>query len=76
LKWVVIALAMAFAAECYTSLDMKSNTCHALCRRDEYAFGYYEAKSDSCVCANRFKWREYTKQVLGVRGMPASEGWH
>ncbi len=72
MKYWLVLISIATAAECYTKLDLFSSNCDALCKRDEFEFGYYELRSDSCICANRYKYKEMNKRPLKVHGMPGT----
>jgi len=62
-------MAMAMAADkCYTTQDVKTNVCWALCRQDGYDTGAYEQKTDSCICGQRKEYKEYTQTVLKIIG--------
>lgn len=59
-------LIQSSSAECLSKDDIKTNVCWALCRADGFDTGFFETKSDSCVCGQRKKYKEITDKVIRV----------
>lgn len=62
----------AFADEpkCYTSTDMKSYVCWALCRQEGASTGKYLDKKRTCLCGIEKDFKEFTESVIKILPEP------
>ena len=54
------------AIACLTENDVKNRVCWAMCRGEGFDTGFFEIKTDSCICGQRKKFKDITDKALKV----------
>jgi hypothetical protein len=49
-----------------TEVDVKNSVCWAMCRSEGFDTGFFEIKTDSCICGQRKRFKDITDKALKV----------
>ena len=67
--------ALLITAACLNAKDIKNGICWGLCRNDGFDLGYFEEKTNSCICGARMKFKEITEKQIRVVPKKKKNDW-